>query len=116
MSYAGFTPDVRAQLRGLADGNQAPFTLLLACRTPLDQLFPDKPGQSSPLANICPGKQLPNFSQIETKQFLQQRLSQTMLTFTTIEQGTLYRETQGHPGQLQQQAYQLFQQYVQFDI
>ena len=40
----GFTRKVRSHLRGLADGSDAPFTLVVASRSPLAHLFPNSSG------------------------------------------------------------------------
>src|SRR4028118_976239 len=41
MTWDGFTNQVRGQLRGLAEGNNAPLRLVVAACTSLDTLFPD---------------------------------------------------------------------------
>ena len=41
MTWDGFTNQVRGQLRGLANGHDAPLRLVVAASTSLDQLFPD---------------------------------------------------------------------------
>jgi hypothetical protein len=53
MNYASFNHATRDELRGLADGIDAQLTLVVASRTPLDELFSDVAGQVSPLYNIC---------------------------------------------------------------
>ncbi len=45
--------EVRQALRGLADGSDAPLTLVLASRSPLDELLPYRHGDTSPLYNFC---------------------------------------------------------------
>jgi len=112
MHYQGFTANVRAQLRGLVDGNQSPLTLVVASRASLSQLFGDTHGETSPLANICPERRLSNFSLDEARQFIDHRLRRTPVRFTPEQIATLLRETQGHPGRLQQLSYELYQQYT----
>ncbi|MFN9623356.1 MAG: ATP-binding protein, partial [Cyanobacteriota bacterium] len=43
-----FTWQLRAELRGLADGPEAPLSLVIASRSPLSALFPDNPRETSP--------------------------------------------------------------------
>ncbi len=108
MKYAGFTSEVRAQLRGLCDGNNAPLTLVVASRTPLDQLFPDSPLETSPLASVCEEIRLGNFSPETTERFLRQRVEDTGWRWTDQQIRDLIDQTEGHPGQLQQHAFQVF--------
>ncbi len=113
MNYQGFSPEVRAQLRGLGDGNHSPLTLLLASRSPLNQLFPDQPGETSPLAPICPELAVGNFPPPVARAFLRRRLAPGGLKFTPPDEERLLAESRGHPGQLQQLAYQLYHRYVE---
>lgn len=53
MTNSNFSGNEQMELRGLSDGLLAPLTLVIASRSPLDQLFPDSPGKTSPLYNIC---------------------------------------------------------------
>lgn len=48
-----FTGDERDMLCGLADGADQPFSLVIASQKPLQDLFPDSPVRTSPLAGIC---------------------------------------------------------------
>lgn len=48
-----FTGDERTELCGLADGADKPFSLVIASQKPLQDLFPDSPVRTSPLAGIC---------------------------------------------------------------
>jgi hypothetical protein len=47
MTWEGFGHGLRAQLRGLAEGSDAPLKLILAARTSLDRLFPDSERMTS---------------------------------------------------------------------
>jgi hypothetical protein len=112
MKYKGFTSEVRSQLRGLSDGNNLPLKLLLASRTPLFILFPDDPTETSPLANICRPLTLGNFPPDKAREFLSKRLKPTGLQFTPDDEAVLLAESAGHPGKLQELAYDLFQRYI----
>ncbi len=105
MAYSGFTREVRAQLRGLADGGQAPLTLVVASRAPLADLFPDSPGETSPLAPICQPHSLGPFSAEVCRSFLRQRLASVGRRFENDEEARLIVESGGHPGKLQALSY-----------
>lgn len=102
MTYSGFTRDVRSQLRGLADGNNAPLTLILASRTSIGELFPDDPAETSPLAP--PEVRLGLFSEGVGRRFLRHRLANRG-RFSQEDEGRLLRESGGHPGRLQALAF-----------
>ena len=55
MTWDGFTNQVRDQLRGLAEGRNAPLRLVIAASKPLDKLFVDSADgrKTSPLSGIC---------------------------------------------------------------
>ena len=101
MTYPGFTEAVREQLRGLADGNGATLTLVVASRSSLAELFPDACGQTSPLANICPEMRLGPFSTKVARRFLVERMEGTGLSFAEGEMERMTEESGGHPGRLQ---------------
>jgi hypothetical protein len=108
MSYQGFTRDVRDQLRGLADGNHAPLTLVIASRSPLSTLFPDDPTTTSPLAPICTEKLLVRFSSEIAQEFLHTRMEAVGLRFEDDQKARLITESGGHPGRLQELAHRLW--------
>jgi hypothetical protein len=106
LSYSGFTGEVRSQLRGLADGNDAPLTLILASRISIGELFPKDPIETSPLASIVSEVRLGPFSEDVGRRFLQQRLeSHRQQRFSAEEEGRLLSESVGHPGRLQALAF-----------
>jgi hypothetical protein len=74
MTWESFSLNVRTELRGLADGTNAPFTLVIASRSPLGQLFPDSQVMTSPLAGLCMQLTMPNFSLQETRELVSQYL------------------------------------------
>lgn len=102
MNYAGFGYDLRSELRGLADGLTAPFTLVIASRTPLGQLFPDRPELTSPLAGICKQENMPFFTLAECRALVAQKLSGTTYVLPDIEVEHAWQRTHGHPGRLQE--------------
>ncbi|MEO0407133.1 MAG: ATP-binding protein, partial [Cyanobacteria bacterium P01_A01_bin.135] len=53
MAWDGFTGQIRSQLRGLAEGGDAPLRLVISASVPLGELFSDSHGNVSPLRNIC---------------------------------------------------------------
>ncbi len=108
MSWDGFTKNLRSQLRGLADGNDAPLTLAIASRSPLASLFPDSPELDSPLAGICRQLDVLPFDEEITRAFLLHRLQDTEIRFSEPEIIRLFVETKGHPARLQQLAADLY--------
>ena len=106
-----FTGDERSELRGLADGNDTPLTLVIASRSPLNALFDDDPTRTSPLHGLCGAPlRVTSFSESETRAFLTQRLAGNAIQFTPEHIQTLYTQTQGHPAQLQAAAADLYRQ------
>ena len=99
-----FSADVRDELRGLADGANAPLTLVVASGMPLAELFPDKLGEVSPLANICSPLDVPPFTRAEARGFLEARLGGTGVTFDEDEVADLLERSGRHPARLQQAA------------
>ena len=68
-----FSMEIRSELNGLADGLGAPLRLVIASRSPLSQLFPDSPVQTSPLSGNCLQLDVPPFSEAVTSKFVAQR-------------------------------------------
>ncbi len=111
MAKDRFTGDEREELRGLADGDHAPFRLIISSRVPLDQLFPDSPGKTSPLANICPQVDVLPFTPDIAQAFIYDRLKSTGVMFKPTEIVNLVARSNGYPARLQQAAAILFNQY-----
>jgi hypothetical protein len=111
MTKDRFTGDERGELRGLADGTDAPLKLLIASRLPLDRLFPDSMGKTSPLANICPQIEVLPFAPEVARTFILQRLKGTGIVFTSVEIDGLVAQSNGVPAHLQQAAAELFDRY-----
>jgi hypothetical protein len=112
MTWDGFTRNVRSQLRGLADGSDAPLKLVIASRSPLSRLFPDSPELDSPLAGICRQLDVGPFPPGVARAFLAHRLRGTGVTFSENDTAALLRETGGHPAKLQRAAADLFRHYA----
>lgn len=108
-----FTGDEREELRGLADGADAPLTLVIASRSPLDMLFEDDPMRCSPLAGICGTLLIVPFSWIETQAFLRHRLANNGVQFSLEQMEVLFHQTQGHPAKLQTSAADLYRHLTQ---
>lgn len=110
MTWDGFTVRVRNQLRGLADGADAPLKLVIASRQPLAHLFPDSPELGSPLAGICRALDVRPFSPSAARAFLLNHLQGASVTFSESEIAALIAQTGGYPARLQQAAADLFHQ------
>jgi hypothetical protein len=111
MNRKGFTFDVRTYLRGLACSVSSPLTLVIASRLTLDELFPDAPGMTSPLAGICMKMDVGPFTSDVARAFIEHRLKGTGVRFTNDEIEKLIQETGGHPANLQSLAAAIFRAY-----
>jgi len=105
-----FSGDERIELRGLAEGADAPLTLLIASRYPLNELFLDSSLVYSPLDGICQTIDMQPFSQSEARAFIETRLRPTGKQFTEAEFETIWQESKGHPARVQEKAKALFEQ------
>lgn len=112
MTWDGFSRSLQAELRGLANDAGAPLKLLLAARQPLDALFPDTPGHTSPLCNLFMHVDVAAWDADTARAYLDARLGPTGAAFTDAECWRLIVETGGHPQQLTREAYQLFAQKI----
>ncbi len=110
MTWDGFTERVRSHLRGLADGKSAPLRLVIASRSALDNLFPDSPEMTSPLAGICHKLDVKPFSPDVVRDFLKQRLNGTGISFTEQQMHDVITKTAGHPAKLQSEAAALYRE------
>lgn len=113
MTWDGFTVRVRSHLRGLADGRDAPLTLVVASRSSLAHLFPDSPELNSPLAGICRQVDVKPFSPQVVRVFLLHRLQGTGITFSERQVDELWAKSQGQPARLQQAAAILYHRLAQ---
>ncbi|HBL13676.1 MAG TPA: hypothetical protein DD379_20220 [Cyanobacteria bacterium UBA11162] len=103
-----FTGEEQTELRGLSDGTDKPFALVIASRTPLPQLFPDLPERTSPLYNICSPIRLKGFSNDIAIKFINHRLQGTGVTFTEDQINELISTSQCNPAKLQNHAAHLY--------
>ena len=107
----GFPGAARTELRGLADGSEAPLSLLIASRSPLESLFEDDPRSTSPLAGLCGAPlRVPPFSPAITQQFLRERLKGNAIQFSLADGERLHQQTKGHPAKLQAAAADLYRE------
>ena len=111
MENRRFTPDAREELRGFADGADTPLKLVVASRTPLDQLFRQSPETTSPLAYICPQLTVPPFTDKIARDFIRQRLNGTGISFSQAEIEYLVGSSGGHPARLRRAAAEMFDRY-----
>ena len=121
MTWDGFTNQVRGQLRGLAEGNNAPFRLVVAACTSLDTLFPDSQDKNmtSPFKGICIEETLKQWDEKICREFIVSRLRASWLTpvagpvnFTEAEIAGLIAESGGYPQKLMQLCYQTYDRYL----
>ncbi len=109
ITWDGFTRNLRATLRGLAEGDDAPLKLALAARTPLDRLFPDSEGDTSPLAGICQQIDVRPWDAATACDYLRARLQGTGVRFAPAEIERLLVNSAGHPQRLTRLAFDLYQ-------
>ena len=116
MSWKGFSPDIRSELRGLADGNSAPLTLVIASRTPLERLFPDSPEMTSPLAGLCTQFTFQPFTLKEAIELVRFRLAGSGYSLPDSAVETAWRESGGVAATLQKALHDLFEATVQTSL
>lgn len=114
MGWEGFTRAVRSQLRGLAEGTDAPLRLIVAGRTPLDRLFEEdlEAGSTSPLAGICTQVEIRPWQDAEAHSFIQARLKDTSVRFSVPDQRELVRQSGGNPHRLMQACNEHYRKLV----
>ncbi len=112
MSCKGFTLNLRSALRGLSEGSSAPLKLAMVTATPLDRLFPDGFGGTSPLAGICQQIQVDPWDFNTARRFLLDRLTNTPVIFSESEIEQLFRNCSGMPLLLVNRAYHLYRQKI----
>ena len=108
----GFTRQLGEQLRSLAEGDNPPLRLVVASRTPLDQLFLSHTnGRTSPFQGICVRVDLLPWDEITLQKFVTTRLEQTGIHFSETQIEKLWQESQGHPQKLMKACFDLYRQY-----
>ncbi|WP_430688405.1 hypothetical protein [Leptolyngbya sp. AN03gr2] len=105
-----FTRQVRDQLRGLAEGSDAPLRLVLAASEPLDSLFQDSQmdGKTSPLAGVCQSEIVLPWTPAIARAFVYDRLKHSLEPFSEEEVLHLVKTSAGHPQQLMQLCYEAY--------
>ena len=102
ISQDDFSRRVREQLRGLAEGSDAPLKLVIAASTPLARLFPDShaEGMVSPFEDVCIEEYLHPWSPEVMRAFIRDRLAATPVTFSDNEITHCLTTSDGKPKQL----------------
>ncbi|MGF1677052.1 MAG: AAA family ATPase [Rivularia sp. (in: cyanobacteria)] len=115
MTWDGFTNQVRGQLRGLANGHDAPLRLVVAASTSLDQLFPDSNqiGMVSPFQNICLEEQINLWDEATVCDFIRYRLENNPIQFTEAEMTQIVKSCGGFPKEIMQMCYRTYARYVE---
>lgn len=111
MTWNGFTEQIRSQLRGLADGGEAPLRLVVSASVPLGELFTDSHGGVSPFQNICLEQFLPGWDKTMIQRLITERLADTPISFNDEEMGQIIEETEGHPQRVMVACFQLYNAY-----
>lgn len=111
---------IQAQLRGLAEGGSAPLRLVVAAKEPLDDLFPDRKGMTSPLAGIFIEEKIGRWNEKTTRGFIASRLKSPLLKpgakSVNFEDGDIARvieESGGHPQKLMQLCNRIYADYLE---
>jgi CHAT domain/AAA domain len=115
LTWKGFTRQIRDQLRGLAEGGDAPLRLILAANESLDDLFNDShnDGKTSPLAGLCQEENISLWEDDIMRDLIASRLDRTGVSFSEAEIMQLVRESCGHPRKLVQLCYRTYRKYVE---
>ncbi|NJO65963.1 MAG: ATP-binding protein [Richelia sp. RM2_1_2] len=115
MTWDGFTNQVRGQLRGLANGHDAPLRLVVAASTSLDQLFPDSNqiGMVSPFQNICLEEEIKIWDEATVRDFINYRLENNPIRFTEKEIIQIVRSCGGFPKEIMQMCYLTYARYAE---
>lgn len=114
MTWDGFTNQIRSQLRGVSEGINAPFKLVVTASQSLDRLFFDSSGTGamvSPLAGICLETVIKPWTDEEIQMFIQAKLAPTGVVFTAAEIERVIRNSRGNPKQVMGECYALFEKY-----
>jgi hypothetical protein len=108
MTWDGFTNQVRGQLRGLAEGKEAPLRLVVAASKSLDRLFPDSAegNMVSPLSGICLEETVKAWDEATIRAFIVDRLQTTSVQFSDVEILKIIRASEGKPRKVVNLCYQ----------
>ncbi len=108
MTWDGFTGQVRSQLRGLAEGGDAPLRLVVSASVPLGELFPDSHGNVSPLRNICLEESLRVWDEGMVRSFVAERLGGTPVRLTEDEILRIVADADGNPQRVMLACFRLY--------
>ncbi|MGK7905174.1 MAG: Swt1 family HEPN domain-containing protein [Hormoscilla sp.] len=113
MTWDGFTNQLRAQLRGLAEGGDAPLRLVVAASTSLDKLFPDSQamGMTSPFTNICIEERINAWDEARVREFISHRLATTQILFEEDDISQIVRKSGGHPKRVMDLCHTIYEGY-----
>ncbi len=108
MTWDGFTNQVRGQLRGLAEGKDAPLRLVVAASKSLDRLFPDSADGNmvSPLSGICLEEIIKPWDDGITRSFIADRLQASSVQFAESEITRIIQVSRGNPREVVTLCYQ----------
>lgn len=114
MTWDGFSRQIRAHLRGLAEGAEAPLRLIFASCESLYELFKDAEdeGMTSPLAGICLEEKLQPWDEATAEAFIHHRLKPTQIRFSQAEITDLITTSGGHPQKLMQLCHKTYADYL----
>ena len=115
MTWEGFTNQLRGQLRGLANGDDAPLRLVVAASTSLDKLFPDSNeiGMVSPFQNICIEEHIELWNEATVRDFIGDRLKNNPIQFTEAEISEIIARCGGYPRGIMEMCYGIYARYVE---
>ncbi|MEM7553585.1 MAG: CHAT domain-containing protein [Cyanobacteria bacterium P01_A01_bin.84] len=115
MTWDGFTNQVRGQLRGLANGHDAPLRLVVAASTSLNQLFPDSNEISmvSPFQNICLEEQINLWDEATVRDFISYRLRNNPIQFAEAEITGIIQSCGGYPKEIMEMCYRIYGRYLE---
>lgn len=121
MTWTGFTNNLRSQLRGLAEGKDAPLRLVIAASKPLNDLFPDSHDSpmTSPFIGLCTEENIGLWDEQVIRDFINHRLNLPILrleikvTFSENEIKQIINESGGHPQKLMTLCYEIFNKYIE---
>ncbi|MEM9216725.1 MAG: serine protease [Cyanobacteria bacterium P01_F01_bin.150] len=108
MTWDRFSEQIRSQLRGLADGWDAPLRLVVAASESLDQLFPDSKGGVSPLKGICLEENLKRWNDTQVRELIAARLVDNPISFSDEEISTIIESSEGHPQRVMLACFRLY--------
>lgn len=113
MAWKGFTNQVRSQLRGLAEGSNAPLRLVIGASTSLNKLFPDSNeiGMTSPFQGICIEETVNLWDAKTIQKFIDQRMVFNPIFFSKEDMARVITASHGYPREVMQMCHRLYNDY-----